>query len=108
VACSAKFVGRRGCDPSILVGLFNPLEADGYLSRERDPADRRRHVVTITAPGKQKLDRAAQAQREAEDELFAGLTATQRNQLRALLRILREQLTPEQTTGASRVTPEPV
>ena len=95
-------------DPSILVGLLNPLEADGYLSRERDPADRRRHVVTLTRTGEQQLDRAAQAQRDAEDELFAGLTATQRNQLRALLRVLREQLTPEQTTCASPGTAEPV
>src|SRR5215212_10734702 len=28
-------------DPSILVTLLNPLEADGYLSRERDADDRR-------------------------------------------------------------------
>jgi len=79
-------------DPSILVTLLNPLETDGYVSRERDPADRRRHVVTLTATGGQKLDRAAQAQRDAEDELFAKLTDTQRKQLRALLLALRRQL----------------
>ena len=39
-------------DPSKLVTLLNPLEADGYLSREREPADRRRHVVSITAAGR--------------------------------------------------------
>src|SRR5215207_4825552 len=32
-----------GVDPSVLVTLLNPLEADGYVSRQRDPADRRRH-----------------------------------------------------------------
>src|SRR3954451_22817044 len=36
-----------GVDPSILVTLLNPLEADGFVSRERDPVDRRRHVVMI-------------------------------------------------------------
>ena len=82
-------------DPSILVTLLNPLEADGYLSRERDPADRRRHVVTLTRAGERQLERAAQAQRDAEDELFAGLTRTQREQLRALLLVLREQLAAE-------------
>ena len=82
-------------DPSILVTLLNPLEADGYLSRERDPADRRRHVVTLTRAGERQLERAAQAQRDAEDELFAGLTRTQREQLRALLLVLREQLASE-------------
>ena len=88
-------------DPSILVTLLNPLEADGYLARERDPADRRRHVVTLTLAGQRQLERAAQAQRDAEDELFAGLTDGQRDQLRGLLLLVRDQLTSEQTTGCA-------
>jgi DNA-binding MarR family transcriptional regulator len=77
-------------DPSILVTLLNPLEADGYLARDRDPADRRRHVVTITAAGERHLTRAAEAQREAEDAIFDGLTENQRAQLRDLLIALRD------------------
>ena len=77
-------------DPSILVTLLNPLEADGFIARTRDPADRRRHVVTLTAAGKRQLDRAAEAQREAENAIFAGLTADQRDQLRDLLIALRD------------------
>ena len=88
-------------DPSILVTLLNPLEADGYLSRKRDPVDRRRHEVTLTPTGEQQLDRAARAQRDAEDDLFASLTATQRGQLRALLLVLREQLTPERSIACT-------
>ncbi|MEA2480004.1 MAG: hypothetical protein QOJ07_1926, partial [Thermoleophilaceae bacterium] len=45
----------------------------------------RRHAVRITRTGEDHLARAAQAQREAEDDLFAGLTADQREQLRTLL-----------------------
>jgi DNA-binding MarR family transcriptional regulator len=81
--------------PSILVTLLNPLDADGYLSRERAADDRRRHVVTITRRGEQQLERAAQAQRDAEDEILARLTKPQRAQLRRLLMILREQFTAE-------------
>src|SRR3954471_22748254 len=77
-------------DPSILVTLLNPLEADGLIARNRDPADRRRHVVTLTAKGKRQLERAAEAQREAEDAIFAGLSTDQRDQLRDLLIALRD------------------
>ena len=77
-------------DPSILVTLLNPLEADGLLARTRDPADRRRHVVTLTAKGKRKLNRAAEAQRTAEDMIFAGLSSEQRADLRELLIALRD------------------
>jgi DNA-binding MarR family transcriptional regulator len=76
-------------DPSILVTLLNPLESGGYVSRVRDAADRRRHVVTLTRAGERHLASAAQAQRAVEDELFAALTADQREQLRELLVALR-------------------
>lgn len=94
-------------DPSILVTLLNPLEADGYLSRQRDPTDRRHHVVSLTPAGERQLDGAAQAQREAEDELFAGLTEAQRDQLRDLLLTLRDWLAiNQQAACASSDTPE--
>jgi DNA-binding MarR family transcriptional regulator len=81
-------------DPSILVTLLNPLEADGFVTRDRDAADRRRHVVSLTAQGRRKLDRAAEAQRQAEDTIFAGLSSQQRAQLRDLLIALRDSRDP--------------
>jgi DNA-binding MarR family transcriptional regulator len=77
-------------DHSILVTMLNPLEADGLIERKRSCTDRRRHVVTVTPAGKRRLASAAQAQREAEDALFAGLTEQQRDQLRDLLITLRD------------------
>ena len=82
-------------DPSILVTLLNPLEAEGLLSRRRDPLDRRRHLVTLTAQGERRLAAAAHAQREAEDELFAGLDERQREELRVLLTALKDSLSSE-------------
>lgn len=82
-------------DPSILVTLLNPLESDGLLSRRRDPLDRRRHLVSLTARGQRRLADAAQAQREAEEQLFAGLDSTQREQLRILLTALKDSLSSE-------------
>src|SRR3954464_16012316 len=42
-------------DPSILVTLLNPLEADGLVARECGPADRRRHLVTPTCANERKF-----------------------------------------------------
>jgi DNA-binding MarR family transcriptional regulator len=81
-----------GVDPSVLVTLLNPLEADGLVSRERDPSDRRRHLVTLTPAGECHLDSAAKAQRDTDDALFAGLTGDQREQLLAILIALRDNL----------------
>jgi DNA-binding MarR family transcriptional regulator len=85
-AMSQSELGQStGTDPSILVTMLNPLEADHLIARERDPKDRRRHLVTLTPTGEQHLNRATEAQREAEDALFVALDHGQREQLRRLL-----------------------
>ena len=85
-------VQTMGIDPSILVTLLNPLEADGLVTRQRDPDDRRCHLVTLTAAGKRHLTSAARAQQETEDALFASLDDDQRDQLRGVLLVLRNAL----------------
>src|SRR3954464_6270898 len=85
-----ELIQTMGVDPSILVTLLNPLEADGLVTRERDPSDRRRHLVTLTPAGKRHLAGAARAQKETEDPLSAPLDDEQREQLGALLIALRD------------------
>ncbi len=92
-ATSQSELGQMtGTDPSILVTMLNPLEADHLIARERDPTDRRRHLVTLTPAGEQHLNRAAEAQREAESALFVGLDDAQREQLRQLLIAVQQGL----------------
>ena len=88
-------VGQRelaalmGIDHSVLVNLLNPLEAKRLVKRERDAVDRRRHVVTIAAAGRRRLEGADEAFRAAEDAFFAPLTGAQRAQLLELPGLLR-------------------
>src|SRR2546425_11294452 len=61
--------GALRINPSNLVGLLDALEADGLIVRPRDPADRRRHIVGLTAAGQKRLVQAKVAVSEAEQEL---------------------------------------
>src|SRR3954453_5893004 len=94
-----ELMAEMDVDPSILVTLLNPLEADGLVARQRDPADRRRHLVTLTAAGEQQLASAARAQQETEDALFASLDDQQREQFRPLLLVLRDGLASDRERG---------
>src|ERR1700759_5864852 len=42
-------------DPNNCVLLLNELDELGYVERRRDPQDRRRHIVVITAAGTKAL-----------------------------------------------------
>ncbi|OHV20953.1 MarR family transcriptional regulator [Parafrankia soli] len=72
-------------DANYCVLLLNDLEAAGLAERRRDPADRRRHLVTMTETGREALERAEQAQESVEDEILAGLSREERAILARLL-----------------------
>ncbi|HZV74758.1 MAG TPA: MarR family winged helix-turn-helix transcriptional regulator [Conexibacter sp.] len=83
---SQQALGEALCvDANNLVLLLNELEAAAYAERRRDPLDRRRHLVHITADGRRALDHAERAQESVEDDVLAALGADERATLRELL-----------------------
>src|SRR6201999_2011364 len=50
-----------GMDRTNLVGLLNELEGEGLILRRRAEADRRRHIVELTAAGEERLAAAEKA-----------------------------------------------
>lgn len=75
-------------DPSRLVSLLDTLEGQGLIERQRDPLDRRRHVVSITRAGKRRLARMREAFKGLEDEFLAPLDGEARETLHHLLQQL--------------------
>jgi DNA-binding MarR family transcriptional regulator len=72
-------------DPSNVVGLLNELEERGLITRRRDPADRRRHIVELSAGGQEELCLAQARLSRVEDDLLSVLTAEERATLYRLL-----------------------
>jgi DNA-binding MarR family transcriptional regulator len=88
--------GQEGClqqelgatlmiDPNNCVLLLNDLDDRGYVERQRDPRDRRRHIVVITAAGLKALDKGQAKLEELEGEVLANLDIDERERLRDLL-----------------------
>jgi DNA-binding MarR family transcriptional regulator len=87
-------------DPSNVVGLLNELEERDLITRRRDPADRRRHIVELSAAGSGEVTQAYDKLKQVEDDLFRSLTANERGTLYSLLSRAVE-------TSASACEPNP-
>ena len=72
-------------DPSNVVGLLNELEERGLITRRRDSADRRRHIVELSPRGEAELCDAYDRLRRVDDDLLSPLSARERTMLYELL-----------------------
>ena len=81
----ATIAAALDLDPSRLVAVLDSLEERGLVARQRDPHDRRRHVVSITPTGKRQLQRLRNIAKQLEDEFFGPLTPEDRATFHELL-----------------------
>ena len=81
-------------DPSRLVAILDSLEQRELIVRQRDPQDRRRHVVSITSAGRRERGRGRAIVGKLEDDFFAPLDAESRAALHPMLIALATQNDP--------------
>ncbi|MFB9908529.1 MarR family winged helix-turn-helix transcriptional regulator [Allokutzneria oryzae] len=88
---SQAALGRRaGIHLSDVVAALNELAGQGLIERSPDPDDRRRNIVTITAPGRRQLKKLDKQLAKTQDELLAPLSEDERDQLTRMLARLLE------------------
>jgi len=83
-----------GYDRGQLVGLLDELQDQGLVERQRDPNDRRRHLVQMTPEWTKALRRLRGLAQRNEDEFLDPLTEEERAQLHTLLMKLAEEHEP--------------
>jgi DNA-binding MarR family transcriptional regulator len=94
-------------DANNVVLVLNELEAHGNIARRRDPVDRRRHRVELTAQGRRALTRAERAQESIEDEILQALDPEERVTLWHLLtRALYGAEPPQDESAQDEPTPD--
>jgi len=77
---------RLGLNRSHLVGYLDLLERRGFVRRERDPEDRRRQRVALTADGLALVGRLLDVAHRSQQESLGVLSTSERRTLVELMR----------------------
>src|SRR5579875_1338462 len=72
-ASQQQVADRARIDRSDLVKILDGLQDRGLVARERDPDDRRRHVLELTPAGRRALAQGTDAHRQMTDAAFSAL-----------------------------------
>jgi DNA-binding MarR family transcriptional regulator len=83
-----ELADRLGIVPRSVTTVVDALEEAGLVRREVDPRNRRAILLRLTDRGAAVRDDLREARRRAAEELFAPLSADDRDSLAALLRLL--------------------
>ena len=72
-------------DRANMVALLDVLQQRGFIERQPDPRDRRRHAVKLTEVGRRELQQIRQAREAVDNAFFADLDNEEQETLHQLL-----------------------
>jgi DNA-binding MarR family transcriptional regulator len=93
-----------GVDPRNTLPVVDLLHRRGLVERRTDPADRRRHALTLTPAGQDLLRTLRHDGEAVEADLLAGITERERATLHRILDKLLLTTTPPKASQARSLT----
>jgi DNA-binding MarR family transcriptional regulator len=84
--CQQFLAGAIGIDPRNIVPILDSVEARGLVSRETDPADRRRRLIELTRAGRHIAAELSALGAQTERDLLASVPDADQESLRRILR----------------------
>jgi MarR family transcriptional regulator, transcriptional regulator for hemolysin len=88
----ARLAELAEVEPMTMVRLLDRMEADGWLERRPDPADRRARCLYLTAKAKPILSEIWRLIEETRAELFAGVSKAERDLFMTVLERLHDNI----------------
>ncbi len=85
LANQRELAEAMGIREATLTHHLNAMEASGLVTRERDPANRRVHVVALTAAGEEAFTRLRDAATAFDSQIRRGITEEEAATLSELL-----------------------
>lgn len=92
---SSELARRSFVRAQTMATTLDPLLEAGLIRRERDPGHGRRRLLFLTDAGRERITGVTPAVGALEDEMVAGLSSAERDQLGDLLRRCRNALSDE-------------
>jgi DNA-binding MarR family transcriptional regulator len=83
------YAERLEVEPISLTRMIDRMEDAGLIERRRDPADRRAWRLFLTQRSHEVIDQVREGLAGLEEEMLAGLSATQREALGTMLETIR-------------------
>ena len=98
----AQSIGIQG---ATLTHHLNTMEADGLLTRRRDPSNRRVHLVELTAAGETLFQRLRDTAMDFDRRLRSGFSQADLDRLYEVLAKLRDNVGEVAPENGTRPTP---
>jgi len=101
-ASQSVLSGRTRIYKSDLVSVLNQLADGGWVRRAPDPSDKRRNVITVTEPGRRRLEELDGVLTDVNEHIMAPLDDDERARLFELLGRINGHLAAEPARGSQK------